>query len=63
MTESEAQAVAIKETDYCYVLACAWSGSPNDSICLERIFTKGGCAEIRLAWWRNGNHGPAVFCA
>ena len=55
MTESEAAATAIKETDYCYVLACVWSGAPNDSICLERIFTKGGCEEIRLAWWNGGN--------
>jgi hypothetical protein len=54
MTESEAKAVAIKETEYCYVLACAWEAMPNDSICLERIFTKGGCEEIRLAWWKDG---------
>jgi len=54
VTESEAKAVAIKETDYCYVLACAWEGRPNDSICLERIFTKGRCEEIRLAWWKDG---------
>jgi hypothetical protein len=54
MTESEAAALAIKETDYCYVLASAWSGSENDSICLERIFTKGRCEEIRLAWWKDG---------
>ncbi len=55
MTESEAKAVAIKETDYCYVLASAWAGNPNDSICFERIFTKGGCEEIRMAWWKGGN--------
>ncbi len=27
----------------------------NDSICLERIFVKGGIEEIRLAWWKDGN--------
>ena len=56
MTEQEAKALSIKETDYCYVLACAWSGKEKDSICLERIFTKGknGCEEIRLAWWSGG---------
>jgi hypothetical protein len=27
----------------------------GDSICLERIFTKGNCEEIRLAWWKDGN--------
>jgi len=54
MTEQEAKSRAIKETRYCYVLACAWSGSENDSICLERIYVKGGCEEIRLAWWKNG---------
>ncbi|MFZ0929642.1 MAG: hypothetical protein WAN11_13640 [Syntrophobacteraceae bacterium] len=54
MTEDEARAIAIKETEYCYVLACAWLGQENDSICLERIFTKGRCEEIRLAWWKNG---------
>jgi len=37
MTETDAKAVALKETDYCYVLACAWEGKENDSICLERI--------------------------
>lgn len=55
MTEQEAKALAQKETDYCYVLACAWEGNPNDSICLERIFTKGGGEEIRMAWWKDGN--------
>lgn len=50
MNEVEAKAVAIKETDYCYVLACAWEDEENNSICLERIFTKGKCEEIRLAW-------------
>lgn len=54
MTEAEAKARAIKETDYCYVLASAWAGEENNSICLERIFTKGRCEEIRLAWWTNG---------
>ncbi len=54
MTEDEAKLKAIKETKYCYVLACAWEGVSNDSICLERIFTKGHCEEIRLAWWKNG---------
>jgi hypothetical protein len=55
LSETEAGAVAIKETEYCYVLNCAWDGEENNSICLERIFTKGGCEEIRLAWWNNGN--------
>lgn len=54
MTEAEARSRAVKETEYCYVLACAWEGKENDSICLERIFTKGGCEEIRLAWWKDG---------
>lgn len=54
ITEAEAKAQAVKETDYCYVLACAWEGKENDSICLERIFTKGRCEEIRLAWWKDG---------
>jgi hypothetical protein len=54
MNEVEAKAAAIKETEYCYVLSCAWEANPNDSICLERIYTKGGCEEIRLAWWKNG---------
>ncbi len=54
MTEAEAKAKAIKTTDYCYVLAQAWSGSKKDGICLERIFTKGYCEEIRLAWWHEG---------
>lgn len=54
MTEAEAKAQAIKETDYCYVIKSAWSGNENDSICLERIFTKGRCEEIRLAWWKDG---------
>ena len=55
MTEDEAKAKAIKETDYCYVLACEWEGAPYNSICLERIFTKGHTEEIRLAWWKDGN--------
>lgn len=55
MTETEAKSLAIKETDYCYVLAQAWEAAPFNSICLERIFSKGGCEEIRLAWWKNGN--------
>lgn len=54
MTEEYAKSLAIKETDYCYVLACAWDGEENNSICLERIFTKGGCEELRLAWWKDG---------
>ena len=54
MTEEGAKARAIRETRYCYVLACAWSGTPNDSICLERIYVKGGGQEIRLAWWKGG---------
>jgi len=54
LTEDQARQVAIKETDYCYVLAIAWESEPNDSICLERIFTKGGCEEIRMAWWKDG---------
>lgn len=53
MTEDQAKKIAIKETDYCYVLACAWEGEANNSVCLERIFTKGGNEEIRLAWWKN----------
>ena len=40
MNEQEARSKAIKETDYCYVLACAWEAQPNDSICLECIFRK-----------------------
>jgi hypothetical protein len=55
ITEAEARVLAVKETDYCYVLARAWEGKENDSICLERIFTKGKCEEIRLAWWKDGN--------
>jgi hypothetical protein len=55
ITEAEAKSLAVKETDYCYVLACACEGKENDSICLERIFTKGRCEEIRLAWWKDGN--------
>ena len=54
ITEQEAKDIAIKETDYCYVLAIAWSGEPNNSVCLERIFTKGHKEEIRLAWWKEG---------
>jgi hypothetical protein len=55
MDEQEARVKNIKETDYCYVLARAWAGKENDSVCLERIFVKGGCEEIRLAWWNQGN--------
>lgn len=56
MTEHEAKTRSIKETEYCYVLACAWEGVVNDSVCLERIFTKERCVEeIRLAWWKGGN--------
>jgi hypothetical protein len=55
VTEQEAKNRAIKETEYCYVLAQAWEGKPNESVCLERIFTKGRCEEIRLAWWKDGN--------
>ncbi len=58
MTEQEAKAKCIKETEYCYVLACAWSGDPHASISLERIFTKGRCEEIRLAWWKDGKIVP-----
>ncbi|SEA20456.1 hypothetical protein [Microbulbifer marinus] len=54
ITEEEAKSIAIKETDYCYVIAQAWEAEPFNSICLERIFTKGGCEEIRMAWWKNG---------
>jgi hypothetical protein len=51
--DQEALSNGIKETEYFYVLACLWEGQPNDSICLERMFTKGGCEEIRLAeQWR-----------
>jgi hypothetical protein len=54
ITEAEARTIAIKETEYCYILACAWEGKEKDSVCLERIFTKGRCEEIRLAWWKDG---------
>ena len=54
MIEADAKVIAIKETDYCYVLACAWEGEVNNSVCLERIFTKNGCEEIRMAWWKDG---------
>jgi len=54
MTEDEAKKIAIKTTEYCYVLACAWEGEVNNSICLERIFVKGNEEEIRLAWWKDG---------
>jgi len=54
ITEQQARDIAIKETPYCYVLSIAWSGKPHDSICLERIFTKGHAEEIRLAWWKDG---------
>ena len=55
MTEAEAKARSKKEADYCYVLESAWLGEEHNSICLERIFTKGRCEEIRLAWWKDGN--------
>lgn len=58
MTEEQAREAAIKETDYCYVLATAWEGQENNSVCLERIFTKGRCEEIRMAWWNNGKQIP-----
>ena len=62
MTEAQAKSQAIKETDHCYVLAQSkvFYGQDNYT-CLERIFTKGGCEEIRLAWWKNGKqvHRPA----
>ncbi|MDR5858378.1 hypothetical protein FZZ93_00235 [Halomonas eurihalina] len=54
MTEGEARALAIQETDYCYVLARAWEDQEKHGICLERIYTKGRCEEIRMAWWKNG---------
>jgi hypothetical protein len=54
ISEAEAKSLALKETEYCYVLACAWEGEENNSICLERKFTKGRCEEIRLAWWKDG---------
>lgn len=54
MTEDEAREIALKETDYCYVLSIAWEGEPHNSVCLERIFTKGHTEEIRLAWWKDG---------
>ena len=44
----------MKTTDYCYVLARAWEGAENNSMCLGRVFTKEGCEEIRLAWWKDG---------
>ena len=44
MTEAEAKLQKIKETGYCYVLAEARTAYGTDNyICLERIFTKGGC--------------------
>jgi hypothetical protein len=58
MTEQEARKICIQETNYCYVLARVWSGNPHDSISLERIFTKGRCEEIRLAWWKKGRFQP-----
>jgi hypothetical protein len=55
LSRDEAAARAIKETDYCYVLASAWHGAQGDGITLERIFTKErGVEEIRLAWWQGG---------
>ena len=58
MTEEQAKEIAIKETDYCYVIAQAWEGDLNNSICLERIFTKGHAEEIRLAWWKDKRQVP-----
>jgi hypothetical protein len=40
MTKDEAVAKAIKETDYCYVLAGAWEAAPDNSITLERIYPR-----------------------
>lgn len=57
MNEQEARELAQKATDYCYVLATAWAGAEKNSVCLERIFVKGGEEEIRLAWWTDGNQG------
>lgn len=54
MTEEEAKQRAIKATKYCYVLAQAWEAEEGNSICLERIFVKGGQEEIRLSWWKEG---------
>ena len=55
MNEEEARNNAIKETNYCYTLNIVWSGEERNSICLERIYTKGHQQEeIRLAWWNNG---------
>lgn len=54
MDESAARKMAIQETEYCYLLARAWDSEEKNSICLERIFTKGGREEIRMAWWKNG---------
>ena len=63
MNETEAKAKALKETEYCYVLAQAWEGPIGDSVCLERIFVKGSGEEIRLAWWKNGNQATRPdFC-
>lgn len=39
-------------------ISCDWEGEENKSICLERIFTKGKCEEIRLAWWKDGRLTP-----
>lgn len=57
LTEVEARNKAVKKTKYCYVLAIAWEGEPKNSVCLERIFVRGGEEEIRLAWWKNGRQG------
>ena len=44
------------ETPYQRTLAQAWSGTPKDSLVLERIVVKETGEEcIRLAWWKNGN--------
>jgi len=59
MNEAEAKLLAKKETDYCYVLAQAkYFYGQDNYICLERIFTKGGCEEIRLSWWNKGKMAP-----
>jgi len=59
LTEQQAQQQAIRATSYCYVLATAWEGAANGSICLERIFTRErGVEEIRMAWWKDGRIVP-----
>jgi hypothetical protein len=59
MNELEAKSQAKRTTRYCYVLKCVWAEKEKDSICLERIFTRGRREEeIRLAWWKNGRQTP-----